>query len=214
MRERLPKIRASQHGSDPLWKSEKRRRRSKTGGCCGSSEVAIVVPRCSWRRIFCGKRPFFGTKDGEHFRRAKVSWDGGDVAPVPRFPVSRGDRKKIQRYCKCAQEICLTVGVHLTTLGLYVCPVRAILSWAITGTARTIREFSALSPAGLFMDERRSRTGPWTISVHFRQRGRQKAKINERQNLGGRETLTGGDGGILRRVVNRASYTCCPAGPN
>ena len=96
MRERLPKIRASQHGSDPLWKSEKRRRRSKTGGCCGSSEVAIVVPRCSWRRIFCGKRPFFGTKDGEHFRRAKVSWDGGDVAPVPRFPVSRGDRKKIQ----------------------------------------------------------------------------------------------------------------------
>ena len=26
----------------------------------------------------------------------KISWDGGDVAPVPRFPVSRGDRKKIQ----------------------------------------------------------------------------------------------------------------------
>jgi hypothetical protein len=27
---------------------------------------------------------------------AKISWDGGDVAPVPRFPVSRGDRKKTQ----------------------------------------------------------------------------------------------------------------------
>ena len=26
----------------------------------------------------------------------KISWDGGDVAPVPRFPVSWGDRKKIQ----------------------------------------------------------------------------------------------------------------------
>ena len=26
----------------------------------------------------------------------KISWDGGDVAPVPRFPVSRGDRKKTQ----------------------------------------------------------------------------------------------------------------------
>jgi hypothetical protein len=65
-------------------------------GCCGSSEVAIVVPRCSWRRIFCGKRPFFGTKDGEHFRRAKVSWDGGETAPIPKVPVSRGDRKKIQ----------------------------------------------------------------------------------------------------------------------
>ena len=27
---------------------------------------------------------------------AKISWDGGDVAPVPRFPASQGDRKKTQ----------------------------------------------------------------------------------------------------------------------
>ena len=56
------------------------------------------------------------------------------------------------------------------------------------------------------------------LVCHFepieRQRGRQTAKINERQNLGGLEKLTGGDGGVLRRVVNRASYTCCPAGKN
>jgi hypothetical protein len=46
----------------------------------------------------------------------KTSWDGGDVAPVPRFPVSWG-QKENSSYCKCAQEIRLTVGVHPNPLG-------------------------------------------------------------------------------------------------
>ena len=94
MREMLPKIRTSQHGSDPLWKSEKHRRRSKTGDAVG---------RARWRSPFLGapgvglrRRPFFGPKDGEYFRRAKISWDRGDVAPGPRSPVSQGDRKEMQ----------------------------------------------------------------------------------------------------------------------
>jgi hypothetical protein len=42
---------------------------------------------------------------GEYFRRAKVSWDGGDVAPVPRFPVSRGDERKFKLLQVCPRNL-------------------------------------------------------------------------------------------------------------
>jgi len=46
---------------------------------------------------------------------AKISWGGGDVAPAPRSPVSRGNSND----GKCAQENCLTGGMHPITL----CPI-------------------------------------------------------------------------------------------
>ena len=44
---------------------------------------------------------------------AKISWDGGDVAPVPRSPATWGNSND----GKCAQENCLTGGVHPKKLG-------------------------------------------------------------------------------------------------
>jgi hypothetical protein len=42
---------------------------------------------------------------------AKISWDRGEVAPVPRSPEPRGN----SNYGKCAQEkLKLTEGVHPT----------------------------------------------------------------------------------------------------
>ena len=49
---------------------------------------------------------------------AKISWGGGDVAPAPRSPVSRGNSNDSE----CAQENCLTGGVHLTRLCRFLCP--------------------------------------------------------------------------------------------
>ena len=96
MREMLPKIRTSQHGGDPLWKSEKRRRRSKTGDAVGRARCRSSFLSAPGVKFFAERGRSLDRSVGEYFRRAKVSWDGGDVAPVPRFPVSRGDRKKIQ----------------------------------------------------------------------------------------------------------------------
>ena len=96
MREMLPKIRTSQHGGDPLWKSEKRRRRSKTGDAVGRARCRSSFLSAPGVEFFAERGRSLDRSMGEYFRRAKVSWDGGDVAPAPRFPVSRGDRKKIQ----------------------------------------------------------------------------------------------------------------------
>src|SRR5262249_60585876 len=81
---------------------------SQNGGCCGSSELAIIVPRRSWREIF--------------LPRAEISWDGGDVAPVPRSPLSWGDGRKIQATASVPKKNCLTVGVHLRSLCPILCP--------------------------------------------------------------------------------------------
>jgi hypothetical protein len=72
MRERLPKIRASQHGSDPLWKSEKRRRRSKTGDAVG---------RARWRSSFLGAPgvEFFAERGRSLERRM------GSTSGAPKF---------------------------------------------------------------------------------------------------------------------------------
>src|ERR1700739_3888319 len=96
MREMLPKIRTSQHGGDPLWKSEKRRRRSKAGDAVGRARCRSSFLSAPGVEFFAERGRSLDRSMGEYFRRAKVSWDGGDVAPAPRFPVSRGDRKKIQ----------------------------------------------------------------------------------------------------------------------
>ena len=96
MGEMLYKIRTSQHGSDLLWKSEKHRRRGKTGDAVG---------RASWRSSFLGApgAEFFAERGRSLDRRMgstsgapKFSRAGGDVAPCPRFPVSQGDRKEMQ----------------------------------------------------------------------------------------------------------------------
>ena len=96
MAEVLSKIRSSRSGSDLL----------QNGGCCGSSGLAIVVPRRSWRGTFC-----------KNLRRAKISWGQGDVALVPRFPGIPGTLKENSNNGKCAQENCLTGGVHPKNLG-------------------------------------------------------------------------------------------------
>ena len=75
MAEVLSKLRSRRSGSDLL----------QNGGCCGSSTLAIVVPRRSWRGIFRRK-----------LQRVEISWDEGDVALVPRFPGIRVHRKKTQ----------------------------------------------------------------------------------------------------------------------
>jgi hypothetical protein len=56
---------------------------------------------------------------------AKISWDGGDVAPVPRAPRIPGRPKENSKYCKCAHKICLSVGVHLMGLCPVLCPIVA-----------------------------------------------------------------------------------------
>jgi hypothetical protein len=55
---------------------------------------------------------------------AKISWYGGDVTPVPRFPSILGRQKENSSYCKCAQKICLTVGVHPKKLCPILCHTR------------------------------------------------------------------------------------------
>src|SRR5215472_5638545 len=79
----------------------------------GSRELAIVVPRRSWRGIFAG-----------NFSAQKFLGDGGDVAPVPKIPRNLGRRKENSSYGKCAQENCLTRGVHLKKLCPILCHTR------------------------------------------------------------------------------------------
>jgi hypothetical protein len=105
MREMLPKIRTSQHGTDPLWKSEKRRKRSKTGDAVGRARCRSSFLSAPGVEFFAERGRSLDRSMGEYFRRAKVSWDGGDVAPVLRFPVSRGDRKKIQATAVCPRNL-------------------------------------------------------------------------------------------------------------
>jgi hypothetical protein len=70
---------------------------------------------------------------------AKISWGGGDVAPAPRPPVSRGNSNDSE----CAQENCLTGGVHLKSLCPILCPIAcklgsiAACSSAASRSART-----------------------------------------------------------------------------
>jgi hypothetical protein len=45
----------SDTGGNLLWKSENAHEQDQNGGCCGSTELAIVVPRRSWRGIFLCK---------------------------------------------------------------------------------------------------------------------------------------------------------------
>jgi hypothetical protein len=106
MTEVLCKIRARQSGKDAVWKSAPAE--GQNGGSCGSSELAIAVPRRSWRGMFL--------RDGE------ISWDRGDVAPVPRSPVSWGDRRKIQATASVPKKNCLTEGVHPKGLCPILCP--------------------------------------------------------------------------------------------
>ena len=60
MGEMLPKTRTSQHGSRLLWKSEKHRRKGKTGDTVG---------RASWRSSFLGApgAEFFAERDHSLF---------------------------------------------------------------------------------------------------------------------------------------------------
>jgi len=60
---------------------------------------------------------------------AKISWDGGDVAPVPRFPVSRGDRKKTQT----------TASVPKKSVSLQGCTPGFCAHFAPQNTAQGIR---------------------------------------------------------------------------
>ena len=72
MGEMLPKTRTSQHGSRLLWKSEKHRRKGKTGDTVG---------RASWRSSFLGApgAEFFAERDHSLDRRM------GSTSSAPKF---------------------------------------------------------------------------------------------------------------------------------
>ncbi len=121
MREMLPKIRTSQHGSDPFWKSEKRRRRSKTGDAVG---------RARWRLSFLGAPgvEFFAER-GRSLDRRMGSTSGapkfletGATSPLSQDPQYPGETEGNSTYCKCAQQICLTEGVHPRVVCPILCP--------------------------------------------------------------------------------------------
>ena len=111
MGEMLCKIRTSQHGSDLLWKSEKHRRRGKTGDAVG---------RASWRSSFLGApgAQFFAESGRSLDRRtgalpARKNFLGrGRRRPLPKIPCFPRRQEGNASYCKCAQENCLTEGVH------------------------------------------------------------------------------------------------------
>jgi hypothetical protein len=101
MREMLPKIRTSQHGSDPLWKSEKRRRRSKTGDAMG---------RARWRSLFLGAPgvEFFAERGRSLDRRMgrtsgapKFLGQGATSPPAQDslFPKETGRKCKLLQVC-------------------------------------------------------------------------------------------------------------------
>jgi len=101
MREMLPKIRTSQHGSDPFWKSEKRRRRSKTGDAVG---------RARWRLSFLGAPgvEFFAER-GRSLDRRMGSTSGapkfletGATSPLsqdPQYPGKTEGKFKLLQVC-------------------------------------------------------------------------------------------------------------------
>jgi hypothetical protein len=94
MAEVLSEIRTNQSGSDLPWKSKMRWRRAKTGDAMGRTSWRSSFLAAPGAKFFAERSRFFGPKNEEHLRRAKISWAGADVAPYPRFPVSQGDRKE------------------------------------------------------------------------------------------------------------------------
>src|SRR5262250_1793060 len=80
-------------------------------GCCESSELPIVVPGPSWRRIV-----EFWSEQG---RVRQIFLGRGRRRPLPKIPRLPGRREGNSSYCRCAQRICLTEGVQST----WVCPI-------------------------------------------------------------------------------------------
>jgi hypothetical protein len=89
MAEVLSEIRTNQSGSDLPWKNKMRWRRAKTGDAMG---------RTSWRSSFLGapgakffaeRSRFFGPKNEEHLRRAKISLS----------PKETGRKRKLLQVC-------------------------------------------------------------------------------------------------------------------
>src|ERR1700739_4175584 len=105
MREMLQKIRTSQHGGDPLWKSEKRRRRSKAGDAVGRARCRSSFLSAPGVEFFAERGRSLDRSMGEYFRRAKVSWDGGDVAPAPRFPYPGETERKFKLLQVCSRNL-------------------------------------------------------------------------------------------------------------
>src|SRR5215468_1412508 len=76
------------------------------------SKTGDAVGRGSWRSSFLGApgaELFAGNFSAQKFLET------GRRRPVPRFPVASGRPKENSSYGKCAQENCLTLGVHPTT---------------------------------------------------------------------------------------------------
>ena len=107
MTEVLCEIRARQSGKDTLWKSAMRRRKAKTGDAVG---------RSSWRS------PFLGAPGADFFAGWRNLLGQGRRRPCPKIPSILGRQKEDSSYCKCAQQICLTAGVHPKTLCPILCP--------------------------------------------------------------------------------------------
>src|SRR5215470_5101060 len=73
-------------------------------GCCESSELPIVVPGPSWRRIV-----EFWSEQG---RVRQIFLGRGRRRPLPKIPRLPGRREGNSSYCRCALRICATKGVH------------------------------------------------------------------------------------------------------
>src|SRR5215470_12200536 len=81
------------------------------------SKTGDAVGRGSWRSSFLGApgaELFAGNFSAQKFLET------GRRRPVPRFPVASGRPKENSSYGKCAQENCLTLGVHPTRLCLCI----------------------------------------------------------------------------------------------
>jgi hypothetical protein len=65
----------------------------------------------------------------------KISWDGGDVAPVPRFPVSRGDRKKIQTTASVPKKSVSLQGCTPLRCAQFCAPVATEMGCEMASTA-------------------------------------------------------------------------------
>jgi hypothetical protein len=86
----------------------------KNGGCCWSSELAIVVPRRSWRGTLCGK-----------LQRAKISWDGA-TSPRPKIPCILGRPKGNSSYGQvCPRKAVSLKGCTSKGCALFCAPPRS-----------------------------------------------------------------------------------------
>jgi hypothetical protein len=80
------------------------------------AETGDAVGRSSWRS------PFLGAPGAGFFCGMENFLGQGRRRPCPKIPSILRRQKENSSYCKCAQQICLTAGVHPRRLCPVLCP--------------------------------------------------------------------------------------------